>query len=109
MKAILSLESSSQDLASLEAACRDGLRETELEIVSHVRRSSLSGDTVNVLVVAAEIGGALALNIVASFLYDLLKAGLVKAKVDGREVKGDSAADVTRQLTEIRDDKDHAP
>ncbi len=43
MKTILSLESSGQDPVDLEAACRDRLGETGLEILSKARRSGLSG------------------------------------------------------------------
>lgn len=74
-------------------------------VLNSGNRSNFTGEIEAYVVVLVGLTGNIALNIVASALYDLIKNYAVKVKIKGKELKIDEPKTLEEQIKDIENDK----
>ncbi len=101
MTLILTLDSSSLPLASLKECVDKTPSLNKSKIVAAGTRENFSGEVESYMVIAVSIVGNLALNVIASAIYDLVKSGVVRVRAKGRIIDGENVASVEEQIENI--------
>lgn len=98
---IIKFEGDKEDIESLQASLPAlGIPDVQVENVIQARKSSISHETVDFLTVIISVTSSVALNLLSSYLYDILKlhSPKVKLRVGDRDIMANSPEEISEAL-----------